>query len=173
MQRFQHCNAPNIPCWNDLMPFGRPCGFRDIPWSLKIIGLVSKSLPRQCQLMAPLRHADCIEQGPLSGATRKSFAHTQFFSVWPRPDMGLTGGRGGRRGGPDAAITMAKNKLALVSNIAHTRCCTRSMMRGISRAARRSPRSVSFITQTSTIIGGCLQRVNAICRAMRIGTRYC
>src|ERR1700730_16474373 len=32
--------------------------------------------------LAPLRHADCIEQCPLSGATRKTFAHTEFFSVW-------------------------------------------------------------------------------------------
>jgi hypothetical protein len=31
--------------------------------------------------MAPLRHADCIGQCPLSGVTRKSFAHTEFFSV--------------------------------------------------------------------------------------------
>jgi hypothetical protein len=28
-----------------------------------------------------LRHADCIEQSPLSGVTRKTFAHTEFFSV--------------------------------------------------------------------------------------------
>src|SRR6266404_1642090 len=27
-----------------------------------------------------MRSTDCIEQGPLSGATRKSFAHTEFFS---------------------------------------------------------------------------------------------
>jgi len=31
--------------------------------------------------LAPLRHADCIEQCPLSGVTRKTFAHTEFFSV--------------------------------------------------------------------------------------------
>jgi len=28
-----------------------------------------------------LRHADCIEECPLSGVTRKTFAHTEFFSV--------------------------------------------------------------------------------------------
>jgi hypothetical protein len=32
-------------------------------------------------LLAPLRHADRIEKCPLSGATRKTFAHTEFFSV--------------------------------------------------------------------------------------------
>ena len=31
--------------------------------------------------LAPLRHADCIEQCPLSGVTRKTFAHSEFFSV--------------------------------------------------------------------------------------------
>ena len=31
--------------------------------------------------MAPLRHADCVDRCPLSGATRKTFAHTEFFSV--------------------------------------------------------------------------------------------
>jgi hypothetical protein len=31
--------------------------------------------------VAPLRHADCIEQCPLSGVTRKTFAHAEFFSV--------------------------------------------------------------------------------------------
>jgi hypothetical protein len=30
---------------------------------------------------ARLRHANCIEQCPLSGVTRKTFAHTEFFSV--------------------------------------------------------------------------------------------
>ena len=32
-------------------------------------------------LLARLRHAGCIEQCPLSGVTRKTFAHTEFFSV--------------------------------------------------------------------------------------------
>jgi hypothetical protein len=32
-------------------------------------------------MLAPLRHADCIGQCPLSGATRKTFAHVEFFSV--------------------------------------------------------------------------------------------
>jgi hypothetical protein len=32
-------------------------------------------------LLARLRHADCIEQCPLSGVTRKTFARTEFFSV--------------------------------------------------------------------------------------------
>jgi hypothetical protein len=31
--------------------------------------------------LAPLRHADSIEQCPLSGVTRKTFAHAEFFSV--------------------------------------------------------------------------------------------
>ena len=33
------------------------------------------------RLLAPLRHADRIERCPLSGVTRKTFAHTEFFSV--------------------------------------------------------------------------------------------
>src|SRR5712664_3126794 len=28
-----------------------------------------------------LRHADCVERCPLLGVTRKTFAHTEFFSV--------------------------------------------------------------------------------------------
>ena len=32
-------------------------------------------------LVAQMRSADCIEQGPLSEATRKTFARTEFFSV--------------------------------------------------------------------------------------------
>jgi hypothetical protein len=32
-------------------------------------------------LLALLRHADCIGQCPLSGVTRKTFAHIEFFSV--------------------------------------------------------------------------------------------
>jgi hypothetical protein len=31
--------------------------------------------------MALLRHAGCIEQCPLLGATRKTYARTEFFSV--------------------------------------------------------------------------------------------
>jgi hypothetical protein len=31
--------------------------------------------------MALLRHADCVERCPLLGVTRKTFAHTEFFSV--------------------------------------------------------------------------------------------
>jgi hypothetical protein len=31
--------------------------------------------------LALLRHADCIEQCPLSGITRKTFAQAEFFSV--------------------------------------------------------------------------------------------
>jgi hypothetical protein len=31
--------------------------------------------------LALLRHADCIGQCPLSGVTRKTFAHIEFFSV--------------------------------------------------------------------------------------------
>jgi hypothetical protein len=29
--------------------------------------------------LAPLRHADCIEQCPLSGVTRKTCVHVEFF----------------------------------------------------------------------------------------------
>jgi len=36
---------------------------------------------RGCPPLAPLRHADCIEECPLSGVTRKTFAHAEFFSV--------------------------------------------------------------------------------------------
>src|SRR6266852_6120523 len=39
---------------------------------------------RLTSVMAPLRHADRIEQCPLSGVTRKTFAHTEFFSVVTR-----------------------------------------------------------------------------------------
>jgi hypothetical protein len=43
-----------------------------------------KSLPciniaRLSPVMAPLRHANCIERCPLSGVTRKTFAQTEFF----------------------------------------------------------------------------------------------
>src|SRR5450631_1306808 len=38
-------------------------------------------IKRTLPLLARLRHADCIEECPLSGATRKTFAHTEFFSV--------------------------------------------------------------------------------------------
>jgi hypothetical protein len=36
---------------------------------------------RRLRPLAPLRHADCIEQCPLSGVTRKTFAQAEFFSV--------------------------------------------------------------------------------------------
>jgi hypothetical protein len=40
------------------------------------------ALPRErFRSVAPSRHADCIERCPLSGVTRKTFAHTEFFSV--------------------------------------------------------------------------------------------
>src|SRR5258707_2927713 len=32
--------------------------------------------------MAPLRHADCVEQCPSSRAKRKTYARTEFFSIW-------------------------------------------------------------------------------------------
>src|SRR6267378_5707437 len=35
---------------------------------------------RPCLFMAPLRYADCVERCPLLGVTRKTFAHTEFFS---------------------------------------------------------------------------------------------
>jgi hypothetical protein len=31
--------------------------------------------------LARLRHADCVEQCPSSGAKRKTYARTEFFSV--------------------------------------------------------------------------------------------
>src|SRR5258708_5578596 len=37
-----------------------------------------------CPNLAPLRHADCIEQCPLSGATRKTFARMELFRFGPR-----------------------------------------------------------------------------------------
>src|SRR3981189_3210234 len=40
------------------------------------------ALPRErFRSLARLRHADCIEQCPLSGVTRKTFARSEFFSV--------------------------------------------------------------------------------------------
>src|SRR6202022_2999512 len=39
------------------------------------------SLVRVSPFMAQMRSADCIEQCPLSGATRKTFARNEFFSV--------------------------------------------------------------------------------------------
>jgi hypothetical protein len=32
-------------------------------------------------LLERLKHSDCIEQCPLSGVTRKTFARSEFFSV--------------------------------------------------------------------------------------------
>src|SRR5258705_13912766 len=32
--------------------------------------------------MAHLRHADCVEQCPSSRAKRKTYARTEFFSIW-------------------------------------------------------------------------------------------
>jgi hypothetical protein len=32
-------------------------------------------------VLAQMRSADCLGQCPLSGVTRKTFAHTEFFSV--------------------------------------------------------------------------------------------
>ena len=40
-----------------------------------------RSSSSRCPELAPLRHADCIGKCPLSGATRKTFAHIEFFSV--------------------------------------------------------------------------------------------
>jgi hypothetical protein len=34
-----------------------------------------------------MRRADCIEQSPLSGVTRKTLAHTEFFSVWHKCEV--------------------------------------------------------------------------------------
>jgi hypothetical protein len=54
----------------------------DVTVPLTLLGrdddvMVEKLIP----LLARLRHADCIEQCPLSGVTQKTFAHTEFFSV--------------------------------------------------------------------------------------------
>jgi hypothetical protein len=38
-------------------------------------------LPSRLLLLAQMRSADCAEQCPLSGATRKTFAQAEFFSV--------------------------------------------------------------------------------------------
>src|SRR5258707_3019075 len=35
-------------------------------------------------LLARSRHADCVAQCPLSGAKRKTFAHTELFRFWTR-----------------------------------------------------------------------------------------
>jgi hypothetical protein len=56
----------------------RPPRAADVPFRGKT-GRQADRAPRR--LMAPLRHADRIEQCPLSGVTRKTFAHTEFFSV--------------------------------------------------------------------------------------------
>jgi hypothetical protein len=42
---------------------------------------INRLLLRINSFVAPLRHADCIEQCPLAGVTRKTFAQTEFFSV--------------------------------------------------------------------------------------------
>src|SRR6266446_9053796 len=47
----------------------------------------SKQAVKKSPKLAPLRHADCIEQCPLSGVTRKTFARTEFFSVCAIPDI--------------------------------------------------------------------------------------
>jgi hypothetical protein len=36
-----------------------------------------------------MRSADCIEEGPLSGATPKTFALNEFFSACPEGDLKL------------------------------------------------------------------------------------
>jgi len=40
-----------------------------------------------CLLLAQMRSADRIGQGPLSGSNRKTFARIEFFSVWPAADF--------------------------------------------------------------------------------------
>jgi len=44
-------------------------------------GLFHVTPSLRCRLLAPLRHADCIKECPLSGVTRKTFAYAEFFSV--------------------------------------------------------------------------------------------
>src|SRR5882762_6183648 len=39
---------------------------------------LAETQPVPMSALAPLRHADCVEQCPLSGVTRKTFAHTEF-----------------------------------------------------------------------------------------------
>jgi hypothetical protein len=43
--------------------------------------LADQQAAAQRRLLALLRHVDCVEQCPLSGETRKTFAHAECFSV--------------------------------------------------------------------------------------------
>jgi hypothetical protein len=49
--------------------------------SIAIVTTADDLVSRGFVASMPLRHADCIEECPLSGVTRKTFAHTEFFSV--------------------------------------------------------------------------------------------
>src|SRR6266481_1046735 len=52
------------------------------PVTALAVGLpAQRAIAQRFRALAPLRHADCIEQCPLSGVTRKTFAPTEFFSV--------------------------------------------------------------------------------------------
>src|SRR5882724_889329 len=48
------------------------------------LGYPRSGLTRSDFVLAQMRRADCIEQCPLSGVTRKTFAHSEFFSVLTR-----------------------------------------------------------------------------------------
>ena len=39
-------------------------------------------------LLAQMRSAECVEQCPSSGANRKTYARTEFFSVWTQSGTG-------------------------------------------------------------------------------------
>jgi hypothetical protein len=56
---------------------------QDVPWRYRVGRVVRRgALPRErFSPLALLRHAECIEQCPLSGVTRKTFAQAEFFSV--------------------------------------------------------------------------------------------
>src|SRR3981189_3744587 len=56
------------------------CPLSQLPASRLLPPAQRAGAQRLCAL-APLRHADCIERRPLSGVTRKTFAHAEFFSV--------------------------------------------------------------------------------------------
>jgi hypothetical protein len=52
------------------------------PVTALAVGLpAQRAIAQRFRALARLRHADCIEQCPSSRAKRKTYAHTEFFSV--------------------------------------------------------------------------------------------
>jgi hypothetical protein len=49
--------------------------------SLSALAPAQRAGAQRLCAMAQMRSADCIAQGPLSGANRKTFARIEFFSV--------------------------------------------------------------------------------------------